>query len=321
MTIRQFAVYIARRVLAIAALVIIVSSVVFSLLYVAPGSPETILLGTRPSSPATLHALRRKYHLDDPFVVQYARWASHAVRLDFGRSIDTNQPVLDAARQRAAVSLELGGMAFVMTLLLGVPLGILAALRRRGFVDQTAVALSVTGVSAPAYLSGIVLIYFFAVRFTWFPVFGAGSGVVDRAYHLFLPAVALSLTGIGLLLKLTRAAVSRTLETEYVAFARARGIPRSKILMQYVLRNSMVPILTAAGLLLGLMLAGAVLVEVTFSVPGVGSLLVTAVVNKDVPVVQCLALLVAVVIAGASLLADVAIALIDPRIVYTGSPR
>ena len=316
MTRRSLALYVGRRLVALVLLLVVISFVVFSLLYLAPGSPEQILLGARPSTPETVAAIRAEYHLDDPFLVQYWDWLRGALRFDFGRSIRTNEPVVDGIQERFWLTLQLGGLAFLITMLLGVPLGVLAALRRRTATDRGVVALSVVGVSAPAFATGILLLYVFAVRLGWFPVFGEGSGVIDRLQHLALPAIALALTGMGLVLKLTRTAVIGSLEQDYVTFARARGIPRRRVLRAYALRNGLIPIVTAAGLLLAYMLAGTVLVEVTFALPGLGSLLVESVRTLDIPMVQALTILIATIVVLVNLLADLVYVAIDPRISF-----
>jgi peptide/nickel transport system permease protein len=311
--------YVARRLVALVVVLVIVSFTVFSLLYLAPGSPEQLLLGTRPATPETIKSIREQYHLDDPFLEQYGRWAEHAARLDFGVSIRTNEPVLSAIRQRLSITLELGAMAFLFTMLAGIPLGVLAAVRRQTNADRGIVALSVIGISAPAFASGILLLYVFAVELGWFPVFGPGSGFVDRIHHLALPAIALALTAMGLVVKLTRAAMMESLDQDFITFARARGLSRTRVLTTYALRNSLVPIITAGGLLLGYMLAGAVLVEVTFALPGVGSLLVDSITAKDIPTVQGVVVLIAIVVVAANLLADLVYVAVDPRIGFERS--
>ncbi len=309
--------YVGRRLAALVVLLAIISVVVFALLYLAPGSPEQVLLGARPSTPETIAAIRAEYHLDDPFYVQYAKWARGALQLDFGRSIRTNEPVLDGIKERLTLTLQLGLFAFALTMLLGIPLGMIAAVRKRTSLDRGIVALSVVGVSAPSFATGILLLYVFAVKFGWFPVFGQGTGFGGRLHHLALPAFALALTGIGLVLKLTRTAVIGALDQDYVTFARSRGISPGRVLRAYALRNALVPIVTAGGLLLAYMLAGTVLVEVTFALPGLGSLLVDSVRTLDLPMVQALAILVAVIVVVVNLLADLLYVAIDPRITFT----
>ena len=312
--------FVGRRLAALAAVLVVVSFLVFSLLYLAPGSPEQLLLGVRTSDPQTIAAIRKEYNLDDPFLAQYAEWAWNALHLDFGISVRTNEPVLRGILERLGLSAQIAGLAFLLTLALGIPLGVLAAVRQRSSLDRGVVGLSVIGLSAPAFATGILLLYFFAVRLGWFPVFGQGEGFVDRLHHLVLPAVALALTATGLVLKITRAAFSTELEQDYVTFALARGIAQRRVLTSYVLRNALTPIVTASGLILAYMLAGSVLVEVTFALNGVGSLLVESVTAKDIPMVQGLAMVIAATVVLVNLVVDLLYPLIDPRIAF-GSPR
>lgn len=310
----ELALYVARRLAALAVLLVVISFAVFALLYAAPGSAEQLLLGTRPPSPETLAAVRAEYRLDDPFLVQYGRWAAGAARFDFGRSITTNEPVRDVIGQRLGLSLKLGGIAFFLTMILGVPFGVLAAVRRGSLLDRLVVGVSVVGVTAPAFATGILLLYVFAVRLEWFPVFGQGSGFVSTLHHLALPAFALAITALALVLKLTRSAVTVALEHDSVVFARARGVSGRRVLIAYALRNALVSVVTAAGLVLAYMLGGTVLVEVTFALPGMGSLLVESVTGKDVPVVQGLALAIATIVVLVNLATDLLYLALDPRI-------
>lgn len=314
MTAPHLALFVARRLVALVVLLLVISVAVFALLDAAPGSTEQTLLGTRPASPEAVAAIRDQYHLDEPFLAQYARWASGAVQLDLGRSITTNRPVSDTIRQRLGVTLRLGGLAFLLTMMIGIPLGVLAATRRGTLLDRVVVGAGVIGVTAPAFATGILLLYVFAVRLEWFPVFGQGSGLLGTVRHLALPAVALALTALALVLKLTRTAVADALDRDYVAFARARGISGRRILTAYALRNALVPIVTSGGLVLAYLLGGAVLVEVTFALPGLGSLLIESVSGKDMPVVQGVALTVATTVVLINLATDVLYLLIDPRI-------
>ena len=302
-------------------LVVLLSIVIFGLIDMAPGSPEQVLLGARPSTPETIAAVRAEYHLDDPLYVRYLRWAGDAARLDFGRSIRTNEPVIEGIKERFLVTLELGIFGFALTMLIGVPLGMWAAIRQRSSLDRGVVSLSIVGVSAPAFVTGVLLLYVLAVRLSLFPVYGQGTGVVGRVNHLTLPAITLALTGIGLVLKLTRTAVIGALDQDYVTFARARGISESRVLYAYGLRNALIPIVTAGGLLLAYMLAGAVLVEETFALPGLGSLLVESVNTLDIPMVQALTLLIAIIVVVVNLCTDLLYVLIDPRITFEKAAR
>jgi len=306
--------YILRRLLIAVPLLIAVTLFVFALIHIAPGSPERSLLGTRPATPETLAAIRAKWNLDESFIMQYLLWLKGVATGDFGRSIASNQPVTDAIGQRLGLTLYLGSYAILLAIGLGIPLGMWAALRRGSAIDRTVVGVSVLGVSAPAFATGLLLLYVFGVLLGWFPTFGAGEGFLDRAYHLTLPAIALALSLLALIVKITRAAMIDELDRDYVAFARARGLPRKHVLGRYVLKNALVPIVTAAGIIVVALVGGAVLVEVTFGLKGLGTLLVDAVIDRDIPVIQGLVLLTAVFVIVVNLGLDVLYTVIDPRI-------
>jgi peptide/nickel transport system permease protein len=314
MTARVIVHLVLRRLVAAAVLLVIISFGVFALLYAAPGSVEQVLLGTAPSTPQSRQAIREEYHLDDPLIVQYGRWIEGVTHFDFGRSIRTREPVLSGIKDRMGLTLFLGLYGFVIALLLGVLLGIVSALKKRTALDRGLVGLSVIGVSAPAFATGIFFIYLFAVVLGWFPAFGQGEGFIDRLWHLTLPALALALTVMALILKLTRTAMISALEQDYVTFARARGVGPLQVLFTYAFRNALMPIVTAAGLILSHMLTGAVLIEVTFALPGLGLLLVNSVEVKDVPMVQGVTMVAASTIILVNLLTDVLYLFIDPRI-------
>jgi peptide/nickel transport system permease protein len=306
--------FVLRRLLALAALMVVVSFVVFSLLHLAPGNPVNIVLGDRPPSPEAIRALRHEYHLDKPFLTQYWIWIRDAAHLSFGNSVQTSLPVADEIRARLPVSLFLGAYAFALTMMIGVGLGTAAGLKKRTTADRGIVALGVVGLSTPVFVSGVFLLYLFAVVLKWFPAFGRGSGFVGELTHLTLPAIALTLHSSAYVLKHTRAGVINVLDQDYVTFARARGLSSRRILFVYTLRNALIPIVTISGIILALLVVGAVIVEVTFSVPGIGDLLVQSASNKDLPMLQGVAMLIAVVILAANMLADLAYAMVDPRI-------
>jgi peptide/nickel transport system permease protein len=305
---------VGKRLLVLPILLFIISLGVFSLLYLAPGSVEEALLGTRTASPQLLQQIRHEYHLDQPFFTQYWIWLRNAVQLNFGVSVVTGEPVRSVISRDLGDTIFLGLYAFVLALSAGLVLGVVAALKRRTAVDRGVVGLSVIAVSAPAFATGIILLYALAVAVHWFPVYGEGSGFFDRIYHLTLPAVALALTAMALVVKLTRAAMIAALDQDYIAFAHARGVASHTILTRYALRNALIPVMTSAGMILGFMLTGAVLVEVTFALPGIGSELVNAVSYKDVPLVQGIAITIATVIVLVNLMTDVAYLVVDPRV-------
>jgi peptide/nickel transport system permease protein len=309
--------YVVKRFLVAFGLLIVVSFLVFALLAMSPGSMETTLLGARPATPETVEAIRHEHHLDEPFLVQYWYWARDAAQLDLGRSITSGDTVTHVVQERLPVSLALAGYTLLLVLVIGVPLGLLAGIRHGTRLDRAVTTLTVVGMSAPAFAAGLLLLYLFGVELGWFPVFGAGEGFVDRVHHLTLPAIALALALGALVVRQTRAAALDVMHEDYVTFARARGLSRSRLLGAYALRNVSLPIVTSAGFILILALSGAVLVESVFSLPGVGSLVVESVTTKDVPVVQGVALMLAFYVIVINVLIDLSVMVIDPRTRYS----
>lgn len=306
--------FVARRCAALVLLLWVLSFVVFSLLYLTPGDPVQALVGTRRISPQALEALRQRWHLDQSFLEQYWYWLQGVVHFDFGESIRTGQTVTEAISNRIGVSIFLAVYAFAISVFVGVPLGIFAALKKRGPADRSVVGLSVLGVSAPAFVTGVVLIYVFGVELAWFPVYGSGTGFGDRLWHLTLPAVALALSVMALVVKITRTAMIGVLDQDYVAFARARGVSGTRVVVRHALRNALIPIITASGSVLVALVTGALIVEATFALPGLGTLLIEAVDNKDLAILQGVIMLLAAVVIVVNLLVDITYSLIDPRI-------
>ena len=312
------AIFLSKRVAIVAGLLFIISLGTFLLLKIAPGDPVRILLGARQPTPETLEAIRAQHHLDDPIVTQFFAWLGDAVRLDFGESIRTSEPVRDIVLKRLGFSAQLALYAFLLVIATGVPLGVWAAVRRGRPADRSISAFGIIGSSTPAFVSSVVLIYLFAVVVAWFPPFGAGDSGWDRIVHLTLPAFALALSAVAIIIKLTRSAVVEVLDQDYVTFARARGLPERHVLVRYALRNALIPVVTAAGLILSYLVTGAVLVEVTFDLPGIGTLLVDSVNRLDLPVVQGATLAVALAVILINLGTDALYAAIDPRLRNSG---
>lgn len=311
---RDWILFAARRLAVLAVLLVVISFAVFSLLYISPGSILNTLLGTNPRTPQSVAFLTHEFHLDKGFWEQYWLWAKQAVQGRFGNSIQTSLPVTNEISARLPTTLFLGIYAYILSLFLGLGGGMVAALRYRRLADRGIVAGSIAALSTPAFVGGIGLIWVFGILLHWFPVAGPGTGFFGQLWHLTLPAVALALTATGYLVKHTRAAMIDVLEQDYVTFARARGMSRSQVLFGYVLRNALIPVVTISGVILSYVITGAVLVEDTFSVPGIGQLLVQSATAKDLPMLQGVAMLMAVVIVLANLGADVVYMLADPRL-------
>jgi peptide/nickel transport system permease protein len=298
-------------------LLFLISLGVFALVHLAPGDPVRALLGTRPSDPETLANLREHYHLNDPFIVQYGKWLWQVLHGDLGRSINGNRRVLSAISDRAGVTLLLSLISTLIVLIAGIFLGVAAALRRGSRLDRAMVMFGVFGISSPAFVTGIFLLYVFGVVLGWFPTFGPGRGFLDRLWHLALPSVALALSVMAIVVKVTRAAMIEELDRDYVVFARARGMSERRITYAYVLRNALIPVVTAAGIIVVGLLANAIYVEVTFALPGIGSLIVDAVQKRDIPLIQGTTLVLACFVVGVNLVVDVIYVLIDPRIRFS----
>lgn len=306
--------FVGRRALAAVGVLLVVSLLVFGALYAAPGSPEEAIVGGQNASPQVLAAVRVRYGLDHSVAVQYLTFVEHAARLDFGTSFQSREPVLSGIVERLGITVPLGLAAFALAVALGIGGGVLAAVRRGTVVDRGATALSVVAASVPAYATGVLLLYVFGVVLGWLPLFGGGGGGIDRVRHLVLPVIALALTGMAPVLRLTRLGMIEALERDDVAFARARGIGRGTVLVRYALRHTLVLVTTASSIVFLHMLTAAAVVEVAFNLRGVGSFLVDAVEHQDIPVVQGTVLLIAALVLVVNLASDLLYAVIDPRI-------
>jgi peptide/nickel transport system permease protein len=309
-------IFAARRAVFSLFLLLIVSFLVFSLTSAAPGSQLTALLGGRPPTPEQVQLLTEQYHLDDPFLVQYGRWLLDAVQLDFGTSSVAGVSVVQQIGQYLPVTAQLAGMALVLSLLVAVPAGLFAGIGRGGRLDRTVSLLTVAGMSSPPYAVGILLIFALGVKLSLVPVFGAGDGGVDRFVHLLLPAITLTIGLAAIVARQTRASTLTVMQQDYVTFARARGLSPRRVLVVYALRNSALPVVTSAGLLLISLISGAVLVEQVFSLPGLGQLIVSSVKESDVPVIQGVTMVLAVVVIATNFTVDLLSLLIDPRTRY-----
>lgn len=304
---------IALRLVGVLFILLLISFLTFTLLYLAPGDLVKNLLGTKPVSPATLAAVRAQYHLDDPFLVRYLDWLLAALRGDFGESIRMQQPVTTVLLERLGVTIQLIGLSFLFAVVTAVPLGIYSAARAGSKADSAVNGVALVGLSAPSFALAILAITVFSLWLPIFPAYGSGSGGLDQLYHLLLPAAVLA-AGIGaILLRMTRTAVLRELQSDAITFARARGLHPQTVL-RLALRAALIPIVTSAGLILTFIIGGTIIVETVFALPGLGQLLEEAVLFKDFPVVQAVTLLVATAIAVITILVDLSYQLFDPRV-------
>jgi peptide/nickel transport system permease protein len=306
--------FAARRAAELAVTLLAASFLIFSAVYLAPGRPETFLLGGRSATPEALAAIRAHYHLDGPFPVQYWHWLTQMAHGDFGTSIQYRAPVLGLITARLPGTLMLIGMAAVLVVVLGVGSGWWSVRKPGGPVDSGVLVATSVAVGTPSFVAAIVLIWVFSVRLGWFPSIGSGSGFFDMGYHLALPALALSLYWIGTLARVTRAAMLAELSKDHVAVARSRGVPERTVLRRHVLRNAAPGIATMSGLTITGLVVSTVLVESAFGLGGLGAFLDTSVSVKDFPVVQAISLLIVTVFVAVNLVVDLIYPLLDPRV-------
>lgn len=304
---------IGRRLLVVAAQLVLISFGVFSLLALSPGKTEALLAGPEPS-PEQLEVIRQRYHLDDPFIVQYGRWLGDAVQLDLGDSLQTREPVSRVLRESAPITGQLALLALAMTVVVAIPAGLFAASRRGRWSDSVVSVVSMVGSTAPTFAVGLLLMVVVGLNLGWLPVFGEGEGFSDRLRHLVLPAISLAIALGAFLVRQTRAAALTVVSQDYLTFARARGLPRRRVWGAYLLRNAALPTITATGVLLAYLVSGAVLVEVLYSLPGLGRVLLNAVASKDVPVIQGVALVTMTVVLVVNGLVEVLYNVLDPRL-------
>jgi len=314
---RGIAAYLLRRLLLLIPLAVGVSIVVFLLASLIPGGPIAALLAGKSTDTATIEGMRQRYNLDLPLFQQYFLWMGGVLRGDLGTSIFTGQPVSAAILERIWLTLALNLSGVLLCLLVGTGLGIGAAVNRGTFFDRAIVSASLFLSSAPSFVLAIAGLYILAYQLGWFPLFGIGKGgLFETMRHLALPALIVSISPLGFVTKMVRASMIDQLDQDYVTFARARGVPYRRVLFVHALRNAMIPILTAAGLLFVGLLTGTVFVETVFGLPGMGRLLITAVQYNDFPVMQGVVLFVAGWIVLLNLIIDALYTVVDPRVAF-----
>jgi peptide/nickel transport system permease protein len=291
---------------------------VFLLLHLSPGDPATVIAGDY-ASPADIARIREKLGLDQPIPVQFAIWIWDILRGDLGISIFSDQPVVRLIARRLEPTLALATLTLIITVLISVPLGVLAAWKAGTWIDRTVMVFAVLGFSVPVFVLGYVLIYVFSLQLGIFPVQGYVSfrqGIVPFLERLILPSIALSAIYIALVTRITRASVLEILEEDYIRTARAKGVIERKVLMLHALRNAAVPIVTVIGLGVALLIGGVVVTETVFNIPGLGRLVVDAILKRDYPIIQGLILMFSGVYVLINLLIDLLYTVLDPRIRY-----
>lgn len=292
-------------------IVIGVSFLVFGALYLVPGDAIDSMLAETGASAADIARLKREFGLDRPFAEQYATFVSRAVRGDFGRSLRLRIPVTDALAEQLPATLELTFAALLVSVVIGLGLGVVAAVRQGSWVDTLAMVVSLVGVSMPIFWSGLLLIFLFSLRLGWLPAAGTGGW---RA--LILPAFTLGFSGAAIIARVTRSSLLEVLGRDYIRTARAKGLTERVVVLRHAMRNAMIAVTTIVGLQFGALLGGAVVVEVVFGRQGIGFLAAESIRQQDFPLVQGTVLIASLAFVLVNLLVDLSYGLLDPRIRY-----
>lgn len=310
--------YIIRRVIALLPVLLIVATVGFFLIYLTPGDPASVMLGPDATT-EDIEDLRRIMGLDRPLMVQLVRWYARTLQGDLGYSIFLRRPVLQAIIERLEPTILLTSMSLAIAIAIGIPAGVVAAVRRNTWVDQVAMGIALFGVSVPNFWLGLNLILVFSVWLGLFPVAGytpLGESLGAAVRSLVLPATVLGISGSALIARMTRSSMLETLGQDYVRTARAKGNKERRVIYRHALRNAMIPTITVIGLALGGLLAGAIVTETVFALPGVGRLVISSVLRRDYPVIQGILMFIAAIYVLVNLLIDVLYVYLDPRVKY-----
>ena len=310
--------YVVRRLLATIVVMAVVALVVFLLLYLTPGDPAAILAGDAATSD-DIRRIREKLGLDAPFLVRFGDWIAQLLRGELGTSIFTNLPVAYLIGQRVEPTLSLTLCTLLVSILVAVPLGVLAAARAGTWIDRCVMAFSVLGFSLPVFVLAYILILIFSIQLEWLPVQGyhpIREGVWEWARHLILPSTALGTVYIALIARITRASMLDALAQDYVRTAQAKGLTPGEVLVGHALKNAAVPIVTVIGIGIALLIGGAIVTETVFAIPGIGRLTVDSILRRDYPIIQGVVLVFSGAYVLINLAVDLSYMLLDPRIRY-----
>lgn len=312
--------YIIRRLLIMVPILLGITVVSYMIIALTPGDPVQMMISPSMSR-EDMEIRRRALGLDQPVHIRYVRWLGEVARGNLGYSFSSGAPVTERVGERILPTLKLTGTALLMSYVLGIPVGVLAATRRYSAMDYLATVVTFLGISLPTFFLGLAGIYIFALRVRWLPVggtmtLGGDGGFVDGLVHLILPASVLAVAGAGAVTRYVRSSMLEVLGQDFVRTARAKGLAEALVLRRHALRNALIPVITIAGLQVPALLAGAVITEQIFEWPGMGRLTIEAINQRDYPVMMAITLITALLVAAGNLLADIAYAVVDPRIHY-----
>lgn len=310
--------YILKRLVSAVPVLLGITVIVFLIMAMIPGDPATAILGSY-ATPENVEKLNRDLGLDKPLVAQYFIWLGNMLQGDFGQSFALNRPVLDEVLERFSATLVLAGTAFVLCSLLGILAGVVSAARQYGFADKAITFVVLLGISIPSFFLGMMMILLFAVNLRWLPVSGmyaiyGGGDLPDLLTHLAMPAFALAVVATGVIARLSRSAMLEVLRQDFIRTARAKGVGERGVIWRHALRAAMVSIIPVLGIQAGFVLSGAVYIEMVFQWPGVGRMLVDAILKRDILLVQGGVVFVAACYVMFNIIVDVAQSLLDPRI-------
>jgi peptide/nickel transport system permease protein len=309
---------ILRRFAGLLIVMFLVATMVFFITRLAPGDPAALMLGDL-ATPEDVARLRAVYGLDQPIVVQFVAWLKEVLSGNLGQSIFLQRPVTQALWERAEPTFFLALFALAIAAAIGVPAGIASAVWRGRAIDQVVSALSMLAANIPSFWLGLIFIQMFAVKLGWFPVAGYGppdASFLERLNHLLLPAAVLGIVNSAMITRFTRASMLDVLDSDYVRTARAKGMPEPVVVLRHAFGNALVPVITVVGLTLALLIGGAVVTETVFGLPGIGNLVVSAVLRRDYPVIQGALLVVAGIYVLINLAVDIIYTFVDPRVRY-----
>ena len=288
--------------------VLLISTIVFVVIRVIPGDPALVIAGID-SSQSDIDAIRAKLGTDQPIFTQYTQWVWDVCRFDFGDSMISGQPVTRLILERFPLTLSLALLGILISILIAIPLGVVSAVKRWSFWDYAGMGFSQIGMAVPSFWLGILLLLLFSVKIKLFPLFGSGS-----FKHLILPAVSLGIARAAVLLRLTRASMAEELSKEYVVTARSKGLTERMVNYKHALKNALLPVITIAGIQLGYMLGGAIIIEQVFSLPGLGRLFLFAIYQRDFPLIQGGVIFVAFIFSLINFIVDMLYSLLNPKI-------
>lgn len=307
--------YIARRLVQMIPVVFGITLILFFMLRLIPGDPASVMLGER-ATDAAVERINHELGLDQPIYVQYGYFLRDLATLNLGTSIKYQVPVATLLGRRLLVSLSIVGVTLVLTIVIALPLGVLAALKKDSLIDNVVRSIFVVLMLMPSFWVGILLIIFFSVQLGLFPVSGYGSGLLDTLHHLFLPALTITLAITPVLVRALRSSILDALSADYVRTARAKGLRERAVITAHVLRNALIPAITLLGLSIGGLMGGTVILEKVFALPGAGALLIDSISARDYPVVQAATMVFATMVILVNLLTDIVYSFLDPRVRY-----